>query len=257
MYYQEKQLLFSPSDLNTFLESDFASWMARFELECRHLGCEPHLSLTSLGLPGIIEAKRDELTEEIASIQKHGQTHEAQWLGSLKKKGQQVVDIGKIPRETAEKETLAAMKAGADIVYQAYLRTPPFAGHADFLIRTEGKSKLGFWHYEVADTKLARSTKAYFLLQLCCYADMLEKIQGVRPRSIRVILGDKSEAVFPTDAFYHYYQSLRGSFEQFHGSFDSKVSQIKALVGTDACISTRRMHRVGRTSLTFWKTSQF
>ena len=39
----------------------------------------------------------------------------------------------------------------------------------------------GPYHYEVADTKLARHVKASAVLQICSYVDQLEAIQGVRP----------------------------------------------------------------------------
>ena len=39
-----------------------------------------------------------------------------------------------------------------------YLSADSFAGYADFLVRHDGPCKLGALHYEVWDTKLARST---------------------------------------------------------------------------------------------------
>ena len=57
------------------------------------------------------------------------------------------------------------------------------AGYPDFLVRVASPSDLGAWSYEPWDTKLARHTKPYFLVQLCCYAEMLESAQGVRPHA--------------------------------------------------------------------------
>lgn len=222
MYYDNGKLCFSPSDLNTFLDSEFASWMTRFATDCKHQDRELKLSLKSVGLPGHLVAAEDVETEDDQSIQKHGQAHEAAWLDTLKASKTKVVSIDSKSRSEAEKLTLEAMKSGAEVIYQAYLRHGSFAGYADFLYRTPGKSRLGDWHYEVADTKLARSTKAYFLLQLCCYSDLLEKIQGVRPARIRVVLGTGEEKFFPTDGFFHYYQSLRRLFEQTQVEFDPK-----------------------------------
>jgi len=45
-------------------------------------------------------------------------------------------------------------------------------GRADFLRRVEQPSKLGGFSYEVLDTKLARSPKAKFLVQLAFYSDL-------------------------------------------------------------------------------------
>ena len=48
----------------------------------------------------------------------------------------------------------------------------------DFLRRVDGEpSALGSWRYEVADTKLARSAKAKFLVQLAFYSALLAKAE--------------------------------------------------------------------------------
>ena len=56
--------------------------------------------------------------------------------------------------------TLEAMRAGADVVFQAALFDGRRLGYADFLRRVERPSDLGEWSYEVWDTKLARHAKA-------------------------------------------------------------------------------------------------
>lgn len=50
--------------------------------------------------------------------------------------------------------SLAAMKQGCRVVYQATFFDGTFRGHADFLMRVETPSALGDYSYEVADTKL-------------------------------------------------------------------------------------------------------
>lgn len=222
VYYDNGRRLYSPSDLNSFLDGEFASWMTRFSMDCRNAQREPKLSLRSLGTPGHLIAEPDEITEEDQSIQKHGQAHEAAWLEKLRSRYSEIEVIDSKSRTGAEQLTLAAMQSGAEIIYQAYLRHDAFAGYTDFLHRVPGSSRFGDWHYEVADTKLARSSKAYFLLQLCCYSDLLEQIQGVRPKGIRVVLGTGEEQYFPTDCFFHYYRTLRRSFERFQAEFDPK-----------------------------------
>ena len=84
----------------------------------------------------------------------------------------------------AAARTIEAMAAGADVIYQATFFDGTFRGHADFLLRVEAPerpSRWGPYHYEVADTKLARHVKASAVLQICSYVDQLEAIQGVRP----------------------------------------------------------------------------
>jgi uncharacterized protein len=79
------------------------------------------------------------------------------------------------------------MKAGYKIIFQAYLQRDNFAGFADFLVRREGKSDLGDYYYEAWDTKLSKTTRPYFLIQLCCYSWMLEEIQGILPEEAVVV----------------------------------------------------------------------
>jgi hypothetical protein len=54
-----------------------------------------------------------------------------------------------------------------------YLPADSFAGYADFLVRHDGPSKLGAHHYEVRDTKLARSTPK-------CSARLPRESPGIR-----------------------------------------------------------------------------
>jgi uncharacterized protein len=66
---------------------------------------------------------------------------------------------------------------------------PSWYGRADFLIRVDKPSELGAFSYEVVETKLARSTKARAIIQLCFYSDLLARIQGVVPDYMHVVLG--------------------------------------------------------------------
>ena len=71
---------------------------------------------------------------------------------------------------------------GSDLITSWY-------GRADFLIRVDKPSELGAFSYEVVETKLARSTKARAIIQLCFYSDLLARIQGVVPDNMHVVLG--------------------------------------------------------------------
>ena len=88
----------------------------------------------------------------------------------------------RVRRQAAE--TIDAMAAGVDVVYQATFFDGRWLGYADFLLRVESPDRPSIWgpyHYEVADTKLARHVKAGAVLQICSYVDQLERIQRVRP----------------------------------------------------------------------------
>jgi uncharacterized protein len=133
----------------------------------------------------------------------------------LREQGCDVVDIAAAGGDLDQRvqRTLAAMRAGAQVIYQATLRDGPWIGHADFLRRVDGEpSALGPWRYEVADTKLARSPKAKFLVQLALYSDLVAKAQEAEPRLMHVVLGDSSERAFRVADYAHYVASLRSRF---------------------------------------------
>ena len=71
------------------------------------------------------------------------------------------------------------------------------------------------WHYEVADTKLARSAKASALIQICSYVDQIERVQGVRPKNVYVVTGgaEIAEHAFRTAEMMAYYRHAKRRFE--------------------------------------------
>src|SRR5207245_1762242 len=93
----------------------------------------------------------------------------------------------------------------------------------DFLLRVETPdcpSAFGPFHYEVADTKLARHVKASALLQICSYVDQLERLQAFRPQHMHVVLGGnpRHTETFRVDDFLAYYRRVRARFETAVGS---------------------------------------
>ena len=197
---------FSPSDLTNYLDSEYASWMDRWFAE-RNAG--NHSQDAPKGFTGITsrECRPDGKNEELELIAAKGIEHEERFLESLRDDGRNVIEIPS--GELSQSKTIDALKTGAETIFQAHLIHGSFGGYADFLIKVPGESKLGDFHYEVWDTKLARSPKPYFVIQLCMYADLLEKIQGRRPAGFEVVLGTNERVRFQTDRFFSYYQSLK------------------------------------------------
>ena len=130
-------------------------------------------------------------------VARKGDEHELAYLESLRAAGREVVVISGEPglagvRRRTER-TLEAMRSGAEVIYQAVLFDGDrWRGYADFLERVESPSTLGDWSYEVADTKLARRVKRYFLLQLCFYSELLASAQGIVPAWMHVVLGTQT-----------------------------------------------------------------
>ena len=67
-------------------------------------------------------------------------------------------------------ETIAALRDGADVVFQATFFDGRLSGRADFLVR-EATGETSQW--QVVDTKLTERSRASALLQLAAYADQL------------------------------------------------------------------------------------
>ena len=168
-----------------------------------YLAC-PHLTTLSLEVT-LGERKRPYTREALAQlVAEKGDLHEARYLASLREQGRDVIEI-ELPHVSgafaaAHEATAAAMREGAEIVYQATFSRGGWRGRADFLIRVDEPSKLGDWSYEPHDTKLARSAKPAAVLQLAWYADEIGAVQGRRPERVHVVLGTQEvETYRPAD----------------------------------------------------------
>lgn len=213
--YANDSLVFSPSDLVVYLDSAFASWMDRWHVS---QGAIPNGEATAplpLLLNGV-ECQRDEDDEESRLIARKGQEHEQKFLEKLRQTG---CEIAELSLKHQHDSTLEAMQAGLQYIYQAKLEHENFAGYADFLVRTPGESELGEFHYEVWDTKLARSVKPSFIVQLCAYSEFLESIQQRKPHKFAVILGNGEQAEYEFQKYRYLYRHLKQRFLNFQEKF--------------------------------------
>jgi len=196
--YQDKTLL-SPSDLHNLLE-------------CRHLMA---LELARFKGQPIDKPGRGAHVEILA---RYGEQHEADILAQFRGRGLAVESIatgaGEEALHRAIDQTLTAMREGVDVIHQATLVGDGIGGYADFLERTDLPSVLGDWSYGVADAKLARTTKAYFLVQLSVYAALLEGIQGRPPAELAVLLGDGNRDTYRTEDFAAYVRTIKRLAEE-------------------------------------------
>jgi uncharacterized protein len=187
------QYIFSASDLVDYLE-------------CPHL--------TTLNLRDLDEPlPRTEPDDEIVLRQEKGAQHERAHLARLEQEGKRVRRIpDDAGLEARVRLTREAMAEGADVIYQATFVGDGFLGHVDFLRRVERLSAVGQHDYEVVDTKLARSPKARFVVQLWLYSELLGRAQGVEPRSMHVVLGDDAERSFRVANFARYCRNVQKRF---------------------------------------------
>lgn len=174
---------------------------------CSHL---TRLDLVNLDIP-LLKAEE---TDEMALIQGKGFEHEDRYLAHLTQKLGIVTNlrVDSQPDATASEATQKALQQGRPALFQATFLNAPWVGHADFLTRVEVPSALGNFSYEVEDTKLARSSKAKFLIQMCLYSELLAEVQGVMPRHMHVILGDGRRETYQVDNYLRYYRRVKERF---------------------------------------------
>jgi predicted DNA-binding transcriptional regulator YafY len=206
------EIIFSPTDLIRFMQSPFASWMDRYNLE----------------RPG--ELIPDAVDAQMKIIASAGDRHEQEYLQKLKSDGVILAEIVKGPDfAISVAETTKAVRDRAPVIYQGALQYQNFAGYSDFLI-------LGRDGYEVWDTKLGRSPRPYYLIQLCCYAEMLEHLTRAPCATVGVILvsaqgrlqatGDPLDIrSFKTNDYRYYYQTLKCSFLRLMDEFVPDFAQ--------------------------------
>jgi len=194
-----------------------ATDLVRF-LACRHVTT---LDLVNLETP-LAKAVDD---ESLRLIQNLGHEHERNYLGELKQKPN--TTVSDIPTDLSLEErtrlTKEAMVRGDDVIYQAAFLDNTWLGFADFLKKVPAKTKLGDYGYEAVDTKLARSEKPEYVIQLALYSEQIAEIQGVMPTHMHVVLGDGEEVPFRVSEFEHYFRRAKQRFEKFAGSKAEKT----------------------------------
>jgi predicted RecB family nuclease len=187
------------------------------------LACSHRLALERAAMAGLARKpkRRDPAIELVA---KRGEVHEQRYLEDLKASGRTVVEIARLDDETTPRgerlrtqtaATERAMRAGAEVIYQATFFDGTWLGFADFLLRVDVPSDLGAWSYEVADTKLARHAKASAILQVCSYVEQLHRVQGVEPKELHLVLGGSARETktFRVSDFMAYYRKVKSAFE--------------------------------------------
>lgn len=181
---------YSPTDLN------------------RHLACHHATHLENQAKRGLVE-KPHFAKPVMEVLAQRGIEHEEAYVSFLKEQGKTMsepVDLDDKGREVfkaSQARLRDAMESGMDVIVQAHLIDGEWHGYADVLLKVEGESSLGSYHYEPLDTKLTLETKGATILQLCIYSLVLEKVQGVLPERMHVVVpssGFDSEIYRTADA---------------------------------------------------------
>ncbi|GAA2174749.1 TM0106 family RecB-like putative nuclease [Agrococcus versicolor] len=182
MFLRDGLLLHSASDLRAASDCEFAMLRA---LDAR------------LGRLAAVDEPDDPMLQRAGRL---GDAHEERILQAYRDRaarepGYRVVEIARPSPMTldglrdAREASLAAMRDGADVVFQATFldESTGFMGFADFLVRVDGAAAAPA--YAVYDAKLARSAKTTALLQLAAYALELRREGIPVDETVHLILG--------------------------------------------------------------------
>ncbi|MBV9232966.1 MAG: TM0106 family RecB-like putative nuclease [Candidatus Eremiobacteraeota bacterium] len=205
MHRLDGQWIYSASDLNDYLECS------------RLTELEALVAAGKLSLPQTDDPQGD-------LVRRKGEEHEQAYLAAAL--DHFAGDVEQFDRcdgrieayREAEAATLAAMRRGVQLIYQATFFDGQFLGRADFLRRIDGvASDFGNYSYEVIDTKLGLSAKPYYLVQLCNYSEHLQRLQGRMPEFGHVVFGNGNAQAFRLDDYMAYYRRLKRTFVEFAG----------------------------------------
>ncbi len=139
-------------------------------------------------------------------------------LGVLKSRGE-FEHITDEDQDDAAMRTLSFMKSGAKTIAGGVLIDEHWVGRPDVLERVEGKSDLGDYYYVAVDVKrlhIAEQIKDPHKLQGAFYAELLFRVQGVKPNSGYILS--------PEGAI------LRYDLESFEADFALTLSEIEKIL---------------------------
>ena len=198
--------IYTPTQLSLFSISRLGAWWEEYDKANR-----------VLSFP--------EPTELEKRLMLEGDDHEKMLMEKFRKEGKSIVDIGNLNLSKEDKfiKTIEFMKEGIDIISQGALKNKTIRGNADFLYRVEQPSNLGDWSYEPIECKLSSKSKTTFLIQACCYCDLLENILGRKPKLFHLYLGGGSKLsdnIFKFSDFEDWYNQLKSQYKQFIDNFD-------------------------------------
>jgi uncharacterized protein len=181
------------------------------------MGCTHATFLDLRNLEKPVEFPPDD--EPTVLLQEKGLEHERAYLERLKDEGRRVVEIvGDMSVEEKAALTCTALREGPDVIYQGAFLEGCWQGYSDFLLKVPRPSELGPFSYEVADTKLSRSSKPKHLIQMGIYADILTREQGATPERMHVVLGDGTIATARVPSIIHYFHVAQERFLEYVGA---------------------------------------
>ena len=119
---------------------------------------------------------------------------------------QDLVEVTAEDPDEAFRQTLAFMREGRQTIYHGVLLESHWVGHPDILEKVEGRSRLGDYYYIASDMKRSRFLRDDHKFQGCFYAELLERVQGVKPVQGYVVTPDREILSYLIEAFEAEYE---------------------------------------------------
>lgn len=105
--------------------------------------------------------------------------------------------------------TREAMERGEELIYRGTLLDGELVGTPDLLMREEGASRFGNWHYVPVDIKSAHELKKTHLFQLMFYSELLGRIQDRMPEKAGMVNGDyERHFIDPKEGIAEFFEVL-------------------------------------------------
>ena len=166
-----------------------------------------------------LKLKRKEVNESDKLRFAKGNQFENDYLKELEKKYSKVIDLKKdkkTPKEEIAKETIKCMKEGYEVIRGGYLIDEKWRGELDFLeINRNVKSKLGDYSYEISDTKNTTKIKPDHIFQVTTYANLLEKIQGIKSKNFHIVLKEMKKESVELESVSEFVLMQKKKYEEF------------------------------------------
>ncbi|MFO0775297.1 MAG: TM0106 family RecB-like putative nuclease [Nitrospiraceae bacterium] len=138
----------------------------------------------------------------------------------------EIADLQALSPQIAAEETRRLMHDGAPLIYQGCLHEGDYVGRPDLLIKRDGASRFGTYHYEPIDIKAGKGWeerdgertkfKTHYAFQILFYRRLLKPIQGRLPPLARIVnVEHEIETFDPAD---------------FQAQFDAALEEARRLV---------------------------
>ena len=145
--------------------------------------CEHRVALDA----NLDRERRTPPDDAMALLLEYGQRFEREVVDPL---GYPAIDVAQGGWDEAFARTVALMDSGVAGIDQGVLIDGARLARPDLLERVPGSSSLGEFHYIPGDVKSARTTRSDAVFQVGFAALLLESVQGRRPDTGFLILGD-------------------------------------------------------------------